>query len=238
MLLTSEDATWLRETHPNLVPSENLDEVRGSIDFNAAYDKPTDAFTIIRSTLDRPPGFILQGSYKIHIKDIADFGDKERWLLPRTFIDDLDFPRSLDRHFSGESACLCGPSEESRLIREGYSFHRYLERLVIPFLYAQTFYEHRDEWPWAEYEHGIIGVFDSYAESGEANAIPLTLALLKLRKDWPKLHALLRSKYAPKGHMACLCGSGNHIRRCHASTWTGVKRLYADIRENKLASVI
>lgn len=236
-VLTSTDAAWLVDAYPSLVPSEDLSTVSGPLTFSAAYEPSSDLFAIIRSAHDNPPGIRFSGTYEILIKELLDQPQQQRALLPRLYIQDQSFPFDSKRHFNAgpqRPACLSGPSEEARLIEEGYLFPKFLEELCIPFLYAQSYYDVHGKWPWAEYDHDALGALQSYSTSSCARALFITLWVnLRGQAVWPRIHAILQSKTLPKGHMACLCQSGRPIRTCHPDVWDGLKKLYADTRAFK-----
>lgn len=234
-VLNPSEAELLRKYFPRLRANDDLSEVEGEISFHASYDKASDLFSIINPENPAPPGVELSGTYSVLIKDVLEFEDGVRWLFPRLYIRNASFTPSMDRHFSGESACMFGPSEEGTLLKEEYSFLTYLERHVVPFLYAQTYYDqHNNEWPWAEYEHGVIGLLQSYLQSGDPSTIAYTIIYLKHRKDWPEFRKLLVSKEPPKGHTPCFCGKGDHIRRCHPELWEALKKFYADFKRTDI----
>lgn len=220
----------LEEHFPGLKPNDNYTEVAGEVSFHASYDKESDLFSIIRPDDPIPSGVVLRGAYRVIIKDVIDLREGSRWLFPRVFIQDENFPFSLDRHFSGKAACLFGPSEEARLIKEGYSFLGYLEKYVLPFLYAQTYYDLHREWPWAEYEHDIFGALNSHLQSGDVSTVAYTLIPIRARKDWPQIRKMLVSNDPPRGHMLCFCERRDHIRRCHPELWEALKKFYTDFK--------
>lgn len=229
-LLTETDAAWLGAEHPALTLSEDGTELSGTLAFDAAYDRAADVFTVRRSGAPEPAGVRLRGAYKIRVKD--EIETAERRFLPRLFMEEVAFPFTTDRHFmTDNSACLCGPSDEMAFVASGYTFQKYLERLCIPFLYGQAFYDREGRWPWRDYNHGTLGALESYFAHGNPENLPYTvIGYLEGKPSWPILLATLQSKSRPKGHMACLCGSGAPIRTCHAEAWEGLKKLYADFR--------
>jgi len=235
-LLTTSDVDWLSGNYPALSPDESCTQVRGELSFTAAYDATSGLFSIARPNVEAPPGMILSGQYNILIKDVVE-PKGDRMLLPRLFVDDVSIPFGPERHFNGDkSACLYGPSEEVVLLKEGYLFQKFLEQFCIPFLYAQVYYDRHTHWPWPSYDHGTVGVLQSYSASGGPQSLTFTLWMyLKHRPTWPKVRAVLASKKWPKGHMPCLCESGMPIRHCHPSAWEGLKNLYADVHASGVA---
>ncbi len=231
VLLTNAELDWLRAAYPKLAPNDDNTEIRGEIAFRAAYDAASGQFSIARLLAQEPPGLLLSGTYDVLIKDVVTMKNG-RWLFPRLYIQDDAFPFCAARHFNlGKSACLCGPSEEAALLKQGYFFQQYLEELCIPFLYGQCYYDTHAQWPWPFYDHDTLGVLESYLASGNLESLQFTLWWsLSGRATWPRMRAILTSRKRPKGHMPCFCDNHGPIRNCHAEAWEGLKKLYADVR--------
>lgn len=230
VLLTQAELDWLRTAYPTLTPNEDNTEIRGEIAFTAAYDAVSGQFSIVRPNAVEPPGLILTGTYDILIKDVVKM-ETGRWLLPRLYLQDEAFPFCAERHFYvGRGACLCGPSEEAAILKNGYFFQQYLEELCIPFLYGQRYYDLHAQWPWPHYDHDTLGALESYLATGSPESIQFTLSWsLNAYATWPWMRAILSSKKRPKGHMPCFCDKGAPIRNCHPAAWEGLKKLYADV---------
>ena len=103
---------------------------------------------------------VLVGSFNIRLEERTD---KSTWHLPALFVDGIELIP--ERHFNQKdhSACLCSPLEEREFLEPELQFSLFLERLVIPFLYGQSFYSSRGQWPWAEYAHGSTGILEAYS---------------------------------------------------------------------------
>lgn len=230
-VLTNADGDWLRMHYPGLVASSDLSQVAGSISFSAAYDAATNGFSIVRAPGHRPPGELYACRYDIVILDGASARAAVRTRLPRLLVENAPFEWSADRHCSGGSACLCGPSEEATFART-YDFRQYLEELCIPFLYAQSYFSSHGRWPWPAYEHDVLGALESYQVSdGEGATLSLTINEFLARQTvWPLLRKVLAQSRKPHGHMSCLCGSRKPIRACHVEAWGGLKKMYADVQ--------
>jgi hypothetical protein len=232
-ILTAADAAWLSVTYPALQPNTESTEVRGSISFSAGYDEAAGDFAIQRHADVLPPGLVLSGAFDLVIKELAPV-EGERRLLPRLYLPNNTYPATPHRHFNADdSGCLCGPSEEALLVRQGYLFPQFLEELGLPFLYAQLHVDLTGRWPWPSYDHGTVGVFESYAESGCPENLLHPLLHLHAKANWPALRSLLTGRKRPYGHMPCACGSGVPIRCCHPLAWDGLKKMYADVHSSR-----
>lgn len=228
-LLPPAERDWLGAAYPKLACNDANTEIRGEITFRAAYDSTSAQFSIVRPHAAEPQGIILSGTYDILIKDV-ETTEKGRCRFPRLYIQDDKFPFCAERHFYvGKGACLCGPSEEAAILKQGYFFQQFLEELCIPFLYGQRYYDIYAQWPWPYYDHDTVGVLQSYLANGNLESIQVTLRSLNIYATWPWMRAILTSKKRPKGHMTCFCKKGAPIRNCHPDAWEGLKKLYADV---------
>lgn len=221
-MLRSEDEEWLRATYPSLTRRGN--GLAGLVEFKAAYDSQSNRFVILeKSASDEVAGLALSGRFMVRIEERinATFSS-----LPAVFLDDVEVTES--RHFGHDrSACLCSPFEEGEFLRPEFQFRKFLEQLVIPFLYGQVFYDLKREWPWPEYSHGWTGLFEAYGElPGDASAEDC-LKLLRRYPLWQKIKDVLLQKPYIKGHTPCFCPKMDQIRRCHPKVHSEVLGAYS-----------
>lgn len=226
-MISEAEVGWLTAQYPNLKVNKERTEISGEITFTAAYDAGSNQFTPLTLTGQTAAGIVLTGTYNILINKGKD--DKT---LPRLKIVDETIPRIPDRHFydSGH-ACLCGPVEESEFMRQDFSFPRYLEQLVYPFLYGQRYYDTYVKWPWKQYSHGSAGIFESYYLAG-ATPEHTAACLQKLKMDihvWPRVRTILTGKERLTGSTHCFCVP-RHFMKTHASVWFGIFKLQGDLR--------
>jgi len=231
-MITETEITWLESNHPTLKVNTDHTEVSGDFNFTATYDSETDKFTWLTSPGQTAPGVVLSGTYKIAIKKIED-----EKLLPSLKVE-IDKEKLItDRHFypSG-GACLCGPAEVYEFIKQGYSFPRYFETLVVPFLYGQTYYDLYSKWPWGEYTHGAAGVFESYSRSEKTKEhAEACLRQLQKNGDWPRIKRVLSGEERITETSNCFCTKPKQIRRCHGYTWSAMLKLKKDIRDYRIS---
>ncbi len=225
-MLTEEDNKWLSRYYPNLTVGRDI--ISGTVEFVATYNKETNQFLILRDGIaDSVGGLRLTGKFGIRIKERED---KTLSKLPALFVDDVQpIP---DRHFGQKdfSACLCSPLEESEFLIPEFQFRNYFEQLVIPFLYGQLFYSSEKHWPWDEYQHGGIGLLQSYFQIAELvteKIIKEFLSYLKQDKNW-NLYKMVLFLRRPS-RQGCPCGSNREFRDCHPEALKGLARLKADI---------
>jgi hypothetical protein len=225
-MLTDEDKLWLREKHPGLAPVS--EGVTGTIEFEAAYNKQSDRFFVPCDGVANSGSVVLSGQFKIRIQERIN---KSFSSLPAVFVEEVD-PIS-DRHFSqiDKTACLCSPLIENEFLVPKFQFEIFLERLVIPFLYAQVYYSREKHWPWSEYAHGATGLLEAYSKIADPSKADECLQKLALDANaWPRIKAALHQEPYVKGHTPCFCPKRNPIRRCHPRALEGIQQLRRDIR--------
>jgi hypothetical protein len=225
-MLTESDDRWLRDSYPGLVAAGHA--VTGRIEYRASYDPEVNRFCILSNhTQAEADGLTLEGAFEIRIEERSDKSDSR---LPALYVEGIDpVP---DRHFNqrDNSACLCSPFDEDEFLQPEFQFRRYLEQLVIPFLYGQTFYSSHDHWPWAEYEHGSTGILEAYASISDENRAEECLSKLARDVSWPRVKSALAQDPHVKGHTPCFCPAMDQIRRCHPKALAGALRLQQHLR--------
>lgn len=228
-MIASEDEQWLALNYPGLVPRGS--GVVGTIDFAATYNQELDRFLILSDgVVDDVGGVRLSCRYGIQINERQAKGYSG---LPAVHVDGLDMVD--DRHFSriDNSACLCSPLEEKVFLQPFFDFRRFLEQLVIPFLYGQSFFSENHCWPWKEYAHGATGLLESFDDANIVNVDELREFLGTLALDliaWQHIRAALQRGNV-KGHTSCFCPKKDHIRRCHPKALAGLRRLQLLVKE-------
>jgi len=221
-MLTEQGKIWLSEEFPKL--RVGTDGISGSIAFVATYNKQIGKFLRIKnSTNDTVGGVRLSGNFTISIKQRTDLSNSS---LPILHVDGVDcIP---DRHFNqtDKGACLCSPLEEDRFLLPQFEFEQYMEKLVVPFLYGQLFFNIEGRWPWSEYAHGAVGLLESYFKN--PTHLKARECLQKLSRDlkaWREIKPILLQRSDIKGHTPCFCVKADKIRRCHLDALEGLRLL-------------
>jgi len=233
-MVTEQDKEWLRESHPGLVVT--ADDISGAVEFSAFYNENTNTFLQTdRAASDIPDGILLDCQYDIRIQRRSD---KRFSHLPALLVEAVD--PIADRHFGqhDRSACLCSPLAEEEFLIPEFNFPLYMKELVVPFLYAQTFYSIHKHWPFPEFSHEATGLLESYFALDNSEKAELCLQVLShcAQPQWERINALLFISGEIKGHMPCLCPKRDHIRRCHPTALAGLRRLKEHIGLKNLHS--
>lgn len=228
-MLSEEDIKWLADHYSGLTVTP--EGISGTVDIKATYNLEINRFLNLREGVtDEIGGIRLLGSFNINIQEriVKPFSE-----LPALRIEGIE-PHA-DRHInlSDGTACLGTPLDEKKYLDPEFQFQPFFEELVIPFLYGQLFYSQEGSWPWRDYGHGSIGLFESYARLGDS--ITAEECIQKLSKDtvWPKIKLILSKKSEIKGHTDCFCPKKDRIRN-HAEAWVGLRKLRTDIIKQEL----
>lgn len=228
-MITEYEIKWIEENLRELNVNAERTEVSGDLEFTAAYDK-TIGFVWLIKPDQTAAGEILSDKYRIRIQATPDKNN-----LPILKIEGDKPNKTIDRHFyNNGTACLCGPVERYEFLQSGFSFIKYLDKLVVPFLYEQTYFDkYPGEWPWGEYAHGSAGIFESFAKS-EGTREHVEACLEELRKDknnWERVRAVLLGQVRVTETSKCFCTSPDQIRRCHPDAWSAMYKLRSAIRK-------
>lgn len=230
-MLTNEEYAWLKSKQRLLEWYPDTRTVSGVITFRASYDKTRrgNEFQILYNKVEKGSGQVLHSRYKIKI-----VFDSTR--IPRLFVVGL-ISYTADRHFDQhEAACLCGLFEGALFFSNGYSFISYIEKLVMPFLYGQTYLDifGIEKWPWEEYSHSVPGFLESYSTSGNIELLSLMLGDMIRSPAYNKIFHILTSNRKPRKDSPCFCNQHNKleytIEKCNPKSWEGLCKLYTDFK--------
>ena len=219
-----KDRAWLLELYPELVCSD--DQISGTIRFRAAFNKDTNKCPLIYpGESNLISGLELTGTFGVRIEP------RPAGAVPRVPSLTIDgFTHNEDRHIShDDTGCLCSPFIEGEYVTPVLDGRRYVEELVIPFLYGQTYFDSHKSWPWADYAHGFMGLIESYTpvESKEelVNRLPF---LACYPAQWQSLRRFISQRNAPNASSPCICGSHRRIAHCHPSALNKILVMRSD----------
>ena len=230
IMLQPGDDEWLREKYPGLMATG--DGLGGSINFRARYDPTINQFYAIEAGSAEPTGaLILSGDFQIRIEPRSDQSTSR---LPALRVENID--PIADRHFGADkSACLCSPLEEDAFLQPEFQFRKFIEQLVVPFLYGQVYFSSHNRWPWSEYAHGAAGLLEAYANAKDSARAAECLRLISQDSNWGRIRSALLQKPYVKGHNPCFCSSGEKARHCHPTALQGALLLQRDLEGQEIA---
>jgi len=165
--------------------------VQGLLEFKASYNNIT-----------------IQDSFQVKILIPSDYPDnppvaKEiAGRIPSVF------------HSNHDGLCLAAPIEIRRKFSENSTLLKFVNALLIPYLFAFCYWEEHGVMPFGELSHGSKGIMEYYLEFFKVHSETAVLNLLR---------ALVSGNY--KEHQKCPCGSGIIIRFCHAEYFRKLKKI-------------
>jgi hypothetical protein len=110
-------------------------------------------------------------------------------------------------HSNHDGLCLAAPIEIHRKFSDNPTLLGFVNDLLIPYLYAFSYWEKHGVMPFGELSHGNKGIMEYYLEFFNVHSESAVLNLLKIlaTKDYNERHK-------------CPCGSGMTIRNCHGES--------------------
>jgi hypothetical protein len=236
MLLRESDKDWLRINYPELTAlSGTSDAYQGLLAFDMLYDKAGQQYII------NPNGSSVSDRMRIRDKYtiLVDFnGSSDVFPSVRETggrIQKVATDRKLhlaDVHLNlGGDACLCFELERPTHLPDGFNLPEFFRRLVIPFFFAESFFEKYNYWPWGQRSHGVLGMFEWYLDNAHRgmDAIESSVEFLKRHRYKTDYGKQLRGEAQIKGHQHCPCGSSFIFRKCHERSFRGLWKLHDDI---------
>lgn len=160
-----EEILWAKDKFPQLEFTQEKDgqlELSGDFKFNALAEEG--GSLIINPLLEELDlGFQIIDSYKVKMMFVpGKSSDLPQVYETNSRIANLAKSRGTpisDFHV-GENGlcCLCMKFEEEEKFDNGFTLKEFLHRLVIPFFYAQSYFEKKKDWPWGDFSHDIFGI--------------------------------------------------------------------------------
>ncbi len=153
--------------------------------------------------------------YKLRI-EIEKFPDS----FPRVFEIEERIPRKVDRHINNDNT-LCfttKPNEEILLKTLITSIEDFIEKILIPYLVNNSYYEINGEYMFGEYNHHPqISIYETYKDLlGINNHYHIANILKEVASG---------KKYRPND--ICYCGSNKKIKKCgnHENAYRKLKKI-------------
>lgn len=100
--------------------------------------------------------------------------------------------------------CLASDLELKMYFSQESDICSFIEKYIAPYLYTYCYYEEYDVYPFGERSHGVLGDLEYLKE---------LFGVAEWNAFFDMLFFVSTSSY--RGHLACPCGSGKRIRKCH-----------------------
>jgi len=176
-----------------LVPSKDGDIVlRGVIDFTASANS-------CRTVTD---------SYEINLRIPKAYPSE----LPVAHETGGRIPANFHK-LQGNALCLGSPFRLWLLNKQNPSLLSFIERVLVPYLYAYSLHEAGEAMPFDELRHGLPGLVDDLGEMLGASDSETAAAYVK---------AIMRKKRIANKR-PCPCGRGMRLGRCHNRRVNGLR---------------
>lgn len=234
MVLTNEDRKWLELNYPLLQLKKDDSQglvIKGELHFHAYYDEASDKYTFNPTTVLKKKYDVID-SYEILITS-PPAGD----ILPivvetKSRILSLAKTRKLklcDLHINEHGiCCLCPKLFDTIQYPKGINIRDFIYDLVIPFFYAQSFFERYRDWPAGAYSHGDLGILEYYAELVSDGYSVIDVVGKFFDSLESATQKLIANCSTISRQWQCICGKGAKFRNCHPKAMGGLKRLKSD----------
>ncbi len=220
--LTENDKDWLWQKHPGLTVTGEADVpiLVGKFSFDASYNNSR-----IRDVYDIRIEF--KPSIVSELPRVRETGSRIKTLAKARSIQLADLHTYIDG-----TACLCVKPAEIQYFPDKFCFQKFIEKLVVPFFYAQSYFEQNGTWPWETYSHGSLGWLEWYLEQGVTSRIVTKdfIYNLQSQRDWKRIRRALTRKGGPKSYRICFCGGSKSYWNCHQKAFRGLQKLASDIK--------
>jgi len=127
--------------------------------------------------------------------------------LPKLYLKNFEHIKGINRHIYEDRECCVGVGELeifSKFTDFKINIKEYIEHLVIPYLFSQSYYDYYGEWPFGEYSHGVEGTKEKLVEIFEVNNFKEVISLSKRTMN----KKIGRNRKCP-------CRSGKKYKDCH-----------------------
>ncbi len=237
---SANDLKWLNEKYPGLKKTaSNILEGRVSfrmLRVNGQYFINPSTDQIEQST--SPDYLYLCGSYEISIEHqpktlpiAREIGGKITGVAAKLG------KKNIDMHlYPDGTLCLAAPMDLDIEFIKGFKLETYIDKFLVPYLFAQTYYAKRQIWIWGELSHGIWGLLEwlgrreDYVPGDALVTYPRLLEYAK--RENADVKALLSIRC--RNHKPCPCGSNKKTRKCHPDVQQGISRLRSAISSGKI----
>ena len=227
---SDENTAWLAKFYPGLKPT-GARTLEGPLSFQmlhlegAHYIRPASDFVAANSGR----GIYLCDTYQIKVAFHTglDFPLVYETAGRIAAIAARDGKISADLHIYNITGALCLASamELERAFQDGFSLPIFIDEFVVPYMFAQSYYQTHGAWLWGELGHGYKGLLEWLGRlvDYDGEDVVATYRALMAQPDALEARELLQKRC--RGHKPCPCGSGRKVRDCCPELKTAIARL-------------
>jgi len=165
------------------------------IEFKEDYVKLQGVILVNRKALN----FSVTKKYKVEITIPINSND-----LPYIFEIGGAIDNRYHHVFMNGKLCLEGDTKIRMRFINGFDLIVWMDEFVEVYFFSYEYYKLYNEFPFGERSHGIEGILEVYQDIFKTDTISEAYNLMEYVND---------KQY--RGHLACPCGSGKIIRKCH-----------------------
>lgn len=230
---SDEDEAWLKTYYPGLKIKDPR-TIEGQLSFQMLHSEGTH---YVRPSSDliatHSDAVYLCDSYRVRIVL------NNNSLIPATYEVDGRIigvaarlgkaPIDLHLYDATGALCLASDMEFERTFNGTFSLPTFIDEFVVPYFFAQSYYELHEKWLWGELGHGYKGLLqwlgrtDDYSDED----IQTTYRTLMAQEDAKIATRLLKERC--RSHKPCPCGSGFKTRDCCPDIKEAIARLRAGL---------
>lgn len=230
-MILNKDLDWLEAFYPGMIYIPSLNILRGCLWFKMVY-RPVEDICIINPQVDEDfdGGIFLEDVYELDVEfnelhtgaKVRETAGRLRWAAEKWRRDLIDI-----HVYSDNSLCLHPSPEDAIKFSDGFTVESFFTRLLIPYLFYQSFFEKTGREPWRGSSHGDLGILESYKREflikmPSKNILERYLDALSMT-----LRKTILDRHPIKSNELCLCNSGRLFNACHIDANAGYQKLYS-----------
>lgn len=233
---SKKDLKWLAANYP-AIKVKSGGALEGTLVFRMLFRDGSRYVNPTSKLLSDGKGTFIASAYNVRI----ECKDKEEF--PKTFetggkIQEVANKKEvsmIDLHIYPDDGALClaSPMVTYPLAVNGFSLQQYIEDFLIPYLFAQQYFDKNGHWPWGDLSHGVLGHLEWLGRVDQPTASDVNIALAHIHSLVKGVHFEALFSTRSRLHLACVCKSGRKFRDCHPDAKQGITEVRKKIYSGK-----
>jgi hypothetical protein len=222
---SKKDLKWLAANYP-AVKVKPGGVLEGTLVFRMLFRDGNRYVNPTSELLAEGEGTFTASAYNVRV---VHKGKKE---FPKTFetggkiqaVADKKVMKMIDLHIYPDDGALClaSPMVTYPLVANGFSLQQYVEDFLIPYLFAQQYFDKNEHWPWGDLSHGVSGHLEWLSRIDHPSAGDVNIALAHIQTLVKGEHFEELFSVRSRMHLQCTCKSGKKFRDCHPDAKQGI----------------
>lgn len=234
---SKKDLKWLAKNYPAIkVKSGGV--LEGTLVFRMLFRDGDRYVNPSSELLAENKGTFIASSYQIRIEHKGkkefhktfEVGGKIQAVANKKGLSMID----LHTYPDDGALCLASPMVTYPLVLSGLSLQQYLEDFLIPYFFAQQYFDKNGHWPWGDLSHGVSGHLEWLSRIDPPTVSDVHIALAHI-------HTLVKGEHfeelfsvRSRIHGLCACKSGKKFRDCHPDTKQAITEVRKMIYSRKI----